>query len=114
MAAAVEALKPESTVVDRVLDAARRSMHRSHDARSFKTRAADAVDDGVYAAERAIKAVRRRVDDLGDEAVHRVKRHPVTAMGIAVGAGLAVGLSVGMGVGWLAGRFGGRKRGLVL
>ena len=70
--------------------------------------AADAIDDGVHAAKRAITSVQRRVENLGDlkdEAAHRVKRQPFKAVGIAVG----VGLVLGMAVGWIGGRFGQTK-----
>jgi ElaB/YqjD/DUF883 family membrane-anchored ribosome-binding protein len=67
--------------------------------------AADAIEDGVHAAKRAITSVQRRVENLGDrkdEAVHRMKRQPFKAVGIAVG----VGLVLGMAVGWFGGRCG--------
>ena len=67
-------------------------------ARLIKSLAADAVDDGVHAARRAIKSVRRGVEDLGDlkdEAVHRVKRQPLQALSVAVGIGLVLGLAIG-------------------
>jgi ElaB/YqjD/DUF883 family membrane-anchored ribosome-binding protein len=60
--------------------------------------ATDAVDDGVHAARRAIKSVRRGVEELGDlkdEAVHRVKRQPLKALSVAVGVGLVLGLTIG-------------------
>jgi ElaB/YqjD/DUF883 family membrane-anchored ribosome-binding protein len=71
----------------------------------LKSLAADAIEDGVHAAKRAITSVQRRVENLGDlkdEAAHRVKRQPFKAVGIAVG----VGLVLGMAVGWIGGRFG--------
>ena len=67
------------TVRDRVIDAARQATH-SHEAQRFKSLAADAVEDGVHAAKRAIKSVKRGVEeleDLKDEAAHRVKRQPL-------------------------------------
>jgi len=67
-------------------------------ARLLKSLAADAVDDGVHAARRAIKSVRRGVEDLGDlkeEAVHRVKRQPLQALSVAVGVGLVLGFAIG-------------------
>jgi ElaB/YqjD/DUF883 family membrane-anchored ribosome-binding protein len=74
----------------------------------FESLAADAVEDGVHAAKRAITSVQRRVEELGDlkdEAANRVKRQPFTAIGIAVGAGLVLGVVVG----WIGGRFGRTK-----
>jgi len=94
-----------SSVRDRRIDAVRHVAHASHEAKLFKSLAADAVEDGVHAARRAIKSVKRGVEDLGDlkdEAAYRVKRQPLKAVGIAVG----VGLVFGMGLGWIGGRFG--------
>ena len=108
--AAIETPEVESrpTVRDRMIDAARQAAHVSHEAQLLKALAADAVEDGVHAAARAIKSVRRGVEELGDlkdEAAHRVKRQPLKAVGIALG----VGLVLGMAVGWIGGRFGPRK-----
>lgn len=80
--------------------------HMSHEARLFKTRAEDALEDGVHAAKRAFKSVQRQVeaiDDLKDEALHRVKRHPALAVGICFGVGCVVGAAIGA-VGALAAR----------
>jgi len=76
------------------------------DVETFKSAAVDAWEDGAYAVKRAIKSVGRGVDrleDVKDEASHRIKRHPFTAVGAAMGAGLLLGLSAG----WIVGRFGG-------
>jgi ElaB/YqjD/DUF883 family membrane-anchored ribosome-binding protein len=91
-------VKQEGTVRDRAIDACRQAAHLSHEAHLFKSLAADAVDDGVHAARRAIRSVRRSVEelaDLKDEAVHRVKRQPFKAVSVAVGAGLVLGLAIG-------------------
>ena len=86
------------SVHDRAIDACRQAAHLPHEARLLKSLATDAVDDGVHAAKRAIKSVRRSVEELGDlkeEAVHRVKRQPLKALSVAVGAGLVLGLAIG-------------------
>ncbi len=98
----------EPSVRERAIDAARHVAHVSHEAQLLKSLAADAVDDGVHAAKRAIKSVRRRVqelDDLKDEAAYRVKRQPFKAVGIAVGVGFMLGMAVGL----IGGRFGRAK-----
>jgi hypothetical protein len=95
------ALNP--SVVERVVDAARVATHVAHEARLLKTVAEDTIEDGVYAAKRAVKAVGRRVDDLGDlkdDAVRRVKRKPL----LAVGAAFALGLAFGVVAGWIGSR----------
>lgn len=107
--ATVEAPEVEKpTVGDRVVDACRQATHISHEARLLKSVAEDAIEDGVHAAKRAMMSVKRRVEEVGDlkdEAVHRVKREPLKAVGIAVG----VGLVFGMALGWIGGRFAQRK-----
>ena len=108
--AAVHTCKVESEtpIRERAVDAVRQVAHISHEARLFKSLAADAVEDGVHAAKRAIKSVQRRVEELGDlkdEAAYRVKRQPFKALGIAVGVGLVLGVAVG----WIGARFGKAK-----
>ena len=87
----------------RAVDACRHAVHLSHEARLLKSLATDAVEDGVHRARRALRSLERRVENLAtvkDEAVHRVRRQPLQAMGIALGAGLVLGLAVG----WFGGR----------
>jgi ElaB/YqjD/DUF883 family membrane-anchored ribosome-binding protein len=62
--------------------------------------AADAVEDAVYKARRAVNTTRRRIDELKDESVYRVRRAPFKAIGMAAGAGVVFGIVVG----WFAGR----------
>ena len=98
-------VETEPSVRERAVDAARQMAHLSHEAQLLKSLAADAVEDGVHAAKRAIKSVQRRVEELGDlrdEAGYRVKRQPFKAIGIAVGVGLVLGVAVG----WIGARFG--------
>jgi ElaB/YqjD/DUF883 family membrane-anchored ribosome-binding protein len=106
MAAAVQTAEvDEPTVRDRVVDACRSAAHLSHEARFLKSVAEDAVEDGVHAAKRAMKSVRRRVEALGDfkdEAVHQVRRQPFVAVAAAAGAGVLFGMAVG----WLVARRG--------
>jgi ElaB/YqjD/DUF883 family membrane-anchored ribosome-binding protein len=109
-AATVDTSKVESepSMRDRAVDAVRHLAHVSHEAQLVKSLAADAVEDGVHAAKRAIKSIQHRVEklgDLNDEAAYRVKRQPFKAVGLAAG----VGLVVGMAVGWIGGRFGKAK-----
>ena len=86
---------------DWVVDACGQAAHFSHDARLLTSVTQDAIEDGVHAARRAIKTVRRRVellDDTKNEAIHRLKRRPLVAVDIGVGIGLALGFAVG----WIA------------
>jgi ElaB/YqjD/DUF883 family membrane-anchored ribosome-binding protein len=94
------ASKPSAA--DRVTDAVRHATHFSHEARLMKSMARDAAEEGVHAAKRAMKRVRRgveRLEDFRDEAEHCVKRQPFKAVGIAAGVGLAVGVALG----WIGG-----------
>ena len=87
-----------ASIRDRVVDACRQAAHRSHEARLLKSLAVDAVEDGVHATKRAITSLKRSIEELADfkdEAVHRVKRQPLRAVGIALGVGLVLGLAVG-------------------
>lgn len=86
-------------------DAAQRAAHFAHEARLIKSMAADAVEDGVYATKRAVKGMKRSIDDLKDETAHYVKRQPFKAVGIAA----AVGLVTGAIIGWIGVRFGQRQ-----
>jgi ElaB/YqjD/DUF883 family membrane-anchored ribosome-binding protein len=91
-----EAIK--ASIRDRIQDASCQTAHLSHEARRLRTLAADAVEDGVHAAKRAMTSARRGVEKLGDfkdEAVHRVKRQPLGAVGLSLGIGLVVGLAAG-------------------
>jgi ElaB/YqjD/DUF883 family membrane-anchored ribosome-binding protein len=70
--------------------------------KDIKNLAADAVEEGVRAARRALKTAKRGIEnagDLRDEAAYQVKREPLKAVGLAFGAGLLVGV-VASWVGW--------------
>ena len=89
-----------TTLRDRVVDAVGRATHGAHEAQLLKTLAADAVEDGVHAAKRAITHGAHKVEDLRDEAVYRVKKAPLASMALAAAAGILVGLVFG----WRGGR----------
>ncbi len=61
----------------------------------LKTVVADALEDGVHAARRAMKHGLFVAEDLMDDAAHEVKRHPLEAVAttsiMAFAAGVAVG-----------------------
>jgi ElaB/YqjD/DUF883 family membrane-anchored ribosome-binding protein len=95
----LEATRRQNHAVrDKAVDAVRHVAHASHEARLLKTIAADAVDDGVYAAKRVIKTARRwtrTIADLRDEAAFRIKREPFKFVGLALGMGIQLGLILG-------------------
>jgi hypothetical protein len=94
-----------SSMKDRVVDAARHAAHFSHEVRLAKSIVADAIEDGIHSARRAaVTSVRRgveRIEDLQDEAVHRIKRAPLASVTLAGGAGLVLGAALG----YMCGRF---------
>lgn len=92
------AQEPEHAVRDKAVDAVRQAMHVSHEARLLKTMAGDAIEDGVYAAKRAVKTARRWTQsaaDVRDEAAHRIRRDPFKFVGFALGVGIPLGLLLG-------------------
>jgi len=94
--------EPETpSIADRVLDAARNVAHLSHEARTVKSLAEDAIEDGVHAARRAVRRGVERLEDMKDEGVHYVKRQPLKTVATVAGVGFIVGLATG----WIAARF---------
>ena len=77
------------TVRDRVTDVLREA---AEDARLPKS-VEDALQDAAYATRRAITRGQRRVGDLKDEAIYRVKRQPLQVVAGAFGIGLVLGLA---------------------
>lgn len=70
----------------------------------LKTAVADALEDGVHAARRAMKHGLSMAEEIMDDAAHEVKRHPLQA----VAASSILSFAGGVLVGWLV--FGLRKR----
>jgi len=61
-----------------------------------KESVADAVDNGIVAARRAVKQSRRAAEDLVDGAEYRVKQHPFSALGVTFGIGMGLGAAIGI------------------
>jgi hypothetical protein len=97
--ATLESPAPAASLREKATDTVRQAAHLSHEAQLLKSMAADAVEDGMYAAKRALKQVRRRVhdvEDLCDKAVYAVKREPIKSVGYAFAGGLAIGAIAGL------------------
>jgi ElaB/YqjD/DUF883 family membrane-anchored ribosome-binding protein len=80
-------------------DAARHAAHLSHEARMVRSAAEDAIEDGVHRARRAVKSVRRGIEqlqDIKDEAAYYVKRRPLSTIAMAAGLGLMAGVAAGL------------------
>jgi ElaB/YqjD/DUF883 family membrane-anchored ribosome-binding protein len=63
----------------------------------LKTAVADALEDGVHAARRAMKHGMAAAEDIMDGATREVKRHPLQA----VAATSALSFTAGVLVGWV-------------
>lgn len=70
----------------------------------LKTAVADALEDGVHAARRAMKHGLSVAEEIMDDAAHEVKHHPLQA----VASTSILSFTAGVLAGWLL--FGLRKR----
>jgi ElaB/YqjD/DUF883 family membrane-anchored ribosome-binding protein len=61
------------------------------EASKLKSMVAEAVEDGVKSALRAVKQGRHRAEDAIDDAKHAVRKNPAEAVGIAFAAGIITG-----------------------
>ena len=61
-----------------------------------KARVMDAVDDGIYAAKRAVVHGKHQLEDLRDTAAYRVKKAPLMSVGVGFGAGILLGALLGI------------------
>jgi len=83
------------SIADRIVDTARHAVRLSHDVRSIASVAEDAIDDGVDAARRTARSVRRGLEKAEDDAAYYVRRQPLKTVGVAAGVGLVVGIAAG-------------------
>jgi ElaB/YqjD/DUF883 family membrane-anchored ribosome-binding protein len=86
-----------SGVRQRVVNALQ-SAHVAHEAKLLKTLVADTVEDTAYQARRAARSARHHVEDMQENVAHRVRRHPIAGVGLALGAGLLLGAVAGWGL----------------
>lgn len=70
------------------------------DARAVRTRAAEAVEDGVDVARRTFDRHKNDLVYLQEDTAKRVKRAPLAAVGVTFAAGLLLGAIIG----WLGHR----------
>ncbi len=68
------------------------SIHRLSRA---STAIADAIDEGAGVIKRAVKRSGDVAEELMDDTVQRVKRHPMETMAMTFGVGLVAGVVVG-------------------
>ena len=62
----------------------------------MKEAVADAVEERINTAKRAVKQGRRAADDLVDDAEYQVKQHPLSTLGVSFGIGLGLGAVIGI------------------
>lgn len=82
------------SVIDRVAETGRHAEHLAHEARVLKSRASDLLEDGLHDARRTVARGMHDLEDFRDEAVVRVRRAPLAAVGLTFAAGLLLGLCV--------------------
>jgi len=85
----------QPTYCEQVAEAIRGAANVSREAHALKTRAVDAIDDGLHTARRTVKQARQRALDVRDDLTYRIKRQPLKAVAIAFGAGTLAGLLFG-------------------
>jgi ElaB/YqjD/DUF883 family membrane-anchored ribosome-binding protein len=61
-----------------------------------KEAVANALEDGIATTRRSLNDIRYAADDLVDDAEHYVKRHPLSAPGMALAVGLGLGALIGL------------------
>ena len=66
------------------------------------TDAKASVMDAVADAKKAITQTKHQLEDLRDTAAYRVKRAPLTSVGIGFGAGILFGAMLGIVIGRVA------------
>jgi hypothetical protein len=86
-----------ASVAGRVAESARVAETLAKDARMLKDRAADAIEDGVYTAKRTVTRTLRELEDLKRDAETRVRKAPLSAVGVTPPACSPVSPSAGSG-----------------
>ena len=66
-----------------------------HEFRKLRSDVREAVEEGIRAANRAIRHGRHAAEDAVEEAKHTLKRKPIQAVGIAFAAGVLAGCFMG-------------------
>ncbi len=66
--------------------------------RKLRSDVKEAVEEGVRAANRAVRHGRHAAEDAVEEAKHTIKGRPIQAVGIAFAAGILAGCFLG----WIA------------
>ena len=86
----------KAEVLDKVTDVGVVAAHLGAEVKRVKGAVHDAFEDGINSATRAVKKGRHAAEDLIDDAEYRVKRHPLSSIGITFGIGLGLGAMIGI------------------
>ena len=100
----VRVARPASSRKDTSMAQAAFANAAETEAARLKSAVADALEDGVHAARRAMKHGLSVAEEMMDDAAHEVKRHPLPV----VASTSVLSFAAGVVVGWLL--FGLRKR----
>lgn len=83
---------------DQVAEAARQASRAA-------TALADALEESLGATRRVVKQGGDTAEELMDETIKRLQRHPVETVvatfSIGIAAGLAIGIATGISIGWM-------------
>ncbi|HJZ72472.1 MAG TPA: hypothetical protein VKE51_12090 [Vicinamibacterales bacterium] len=72
-------------------EAEERVTHFGKEAVAMKAAIADAIEDRMNVAKRAVKQGYRATEDFVDETTHKIKREPLRALGLSFVVGVAAG-----------------------
>jgi ElaB/YqjD/DUF883 family membrane-anchored ribosome-binding protein len=89
----------ERAIRDRVADLQLHAAQLSQEVREFRSKAEDTVDDALRSARRSVRRGIEGARDVRDDAVSRIKRQPLGAVGVSLGVGAIVGLMAGLMLG---------------
>ena len=81
-------------LTSRIADTVRHAQ-RSAEARRLKSKAEEALHDGLYETRRALKVIKRRAEAFEHKAEYYAKREPRKALAIAAGVALFLGFVLG-------------------
>jgi ElaB/YqjD/DUF883 family membrane-anchored ribosome-binding protein len=86
----------KAEVLNKVVEVGAAAAQMGAGVERVKETVADAVEDGINTAKRAVKQGRRAAEDLVDDAEYQVKQRPLSAVGVSFAIGLGLGAMIGI------------------
>jgi ElaB/YqjD/DUF883 family membrane-anchored ribosome-binding protein len=86
----------KAEVLNKVVEVGTTAAQMGAGVERVKETVADAVEDGINTAKRAVKQGRHAAEDWVDDAEYQVKQHPLSAVGVSFGIGLGLGAVIGV------------------